>query len=71
VFFRGKVLYFNDRLFYHDWWNSSDVSAYWRLWNSECCRGIAGRRRFVAEFLISALALLFYVHFFQLPFTIF
>lgn len=24
---------FGDRVFYKDWWNSSEVSAYWRLWN--------------------------------------
>jgi diacylglycerol O-acyltransferase 1 len=24
---------FADRVFYRDWWNSSEVSAYWRLWN--------------------------------------
>jgi diacylglycerol O-acyltransferase-1 len=22
-----------DRVFYKDWWNSAEVSAYWRLWN--------------------------------------
>ncbi|OLY85228.1 Diacylglycerol O-acyltransferase 1 [Smittium mucronatum] len=24
---------FTDRLFYLDWWNSSDLGSYWRLWN--------------------------------------
>jgi diacylglycerol O-acyltransferase 1 len=30
-----KVLCFGDRVFYHAWWSVSDISAYWRLWNSE------------------------------------
>lgn len=29
----GELLRFGDRVFYKDWWNSSEVSAYWRLWN--------------------------------------
>jgi len=27
------MLRFGDRVFYADWWNSSTISAYWRLWN--------------------------------------
>lgn len=30
----AEVLRFGDRVFYKDWWNSSDVSSYWRLWNT-------------------------------------
>ena len=30
----GELLRFGDRVFYRDWWNSSEVSAYWRLWNT-------------------------------------
>mmetsp|Transcript_1706 Transcript_1706/g.2523 ORF Transcript_1706/g.2523 Transcript_1706/m.2523 type:complete len:729 (+) Transcript_1706:110-2296(+) len=30
----GELLRFGDRVFYKDWWNSSDVSSYWRLWNT-------------------------------------
>ena len=35
VFFNllAELLKFGDRVFYKDWWNSSNVSAYWRLWN--------------------------------------
>jgi diacylglycerol O-acyltransferase-1 len=29
----AEILRFGDRVFYKDWWNSSDVSSYWRLWN--------------------------------------
>lgn len=29
----AEVLRFGDRVFYKDWWNSAEVSAYWRLWN--------------------------------------
>lgn len=30
----AELLRFGDRVFYKDWWNSSEVSAYWRLWNT-------------------------------------
>lgn len=35
IFFNilAELLKFGDRVFYKDWWNSSNVSAYWRLWN--------------------------------------
>jgi len=35
VFFNllAEILRFGDRVFYKDWWNSADVSSYWRLWN--------------------------------------
>ena len=29
----AELLRFGDRVFYHDWWNAREVSAYWRLWN--------------------------------------
>lgn len=29
----AELLRFGDRVFYKDWWNSSDLSSYWRLWN--------------------------------------
>lgn len=29
----AELLRFGDRVFYKDWWNSCEVSAYWRLWN--------------------------------------
>lgn len=29
----AELLRFGDRVFYRDWWNASEVSAYWRLWN--------------------------------------
>jgi diacylglycerol O-acyltransferase-1 len=29
----AEILRFGDRVFYKDWWNSSELSAYWRLWN--------------------------------------
>uniref|UniRef100_A0A7S3Q517 diacylglycerol O-acyltransferase n=1 Tax=Chaetoceros debilis TaxID=122233 RepID=A0A7S3Q517_9STRA len=29
----AEVLKFGDRVFYRDWWNSSNLSSYWRLWN--------------------------------------
>mmetsp|Transcript_28427 Transcript_28427/g.60207 ORF Transcript_28427/g.60207 Transcript_28427/m.60207 type:complete len:777 (+) Transcript_28427:167-2497(+) len=29
----AELLRFGDRVFYKDWWNASEVSAYWRLWN--------------------------------------
>lgn len=29
----AELLRFGDRVFYKDWWNSVEVSAYWRLWN--------------------------------------
>lgn len=29
----AELLRFGDRVFYKDWWNSSEVAAYWRLWN--------------------------------------
>jgi diacylglycerol O-acyltransferase 1 len=29
----AEILRFGDRVFYKDWWNASEVSAYWRLWN--------------------------------------
>lgn len=29
----AEVFRFGDRVFYRDWWNSSNVSSYWRLWN--------------------------------------
>lgn len=31
--FWAEILRFGDRVFYKDWWNSSEVSSYWRLWN--------------------------------------
>jgi diacylglycerol O-acyltransferase 1 len=31
--FFAELLRFGDRVFYKDWWNSTEVSAYWRLWN--------------------------------------
>ena len=30
----AELLRFGDRVFYKDWWNSAEVSAYWRLWNA-------------------------------------
>lgn len=29
----AQVLRFGDRMYYRDWWNSSNISSYWRLWN--------------------------------------
>jgi len=29
----AELLRFGDRVFYQDWWNAREVSAYWRLWN--------------------------------------
>ena len=29
----AEILRFGDRVFYKDWWNCSEVSSYWRLWN--------------------------------------
>mmetsp|Transcript_50142 Transcript_50142/g.55953 ORF Transcript_50142/g.55953 Transcript_50142/m.55953 type:complete len:739 (+) Transcript_50142:89-2305(+) len=29
----AQLLRFGDRVFYKDWWNSSNLSSYWRLWN--------------------------------------
>lgn len=28
----AEMLRFGDRVFYKDWWNSSEVGSYWRLW---------------------------------------
>jgi MBOAT, membrane-bound O-acyltransferase family len=33
----AELLRFGDRVFYKDWWNSSEVSAFWRLWNCMYC----------------------------------
>ena len=29
----AELLRFGDRVFYKDWWNSSDVRSFWSLWN--------------------------------------
>jgi diacylglycerol O-acyltransferase 1 len=29
----AELMRFGDRVFYKDWWNSSEVGSYWRLWN--------------------------------------
>ena len=29
----AELLRFGDRVFYKDWWNATNVSSYWRLWN--------------------------------------
>ena len=29
----GELLYFADRDFYHDWWNSTNFSKFWQNWN--------------------------------------
>jgi diacylglycerol O-acyltransferase-1 len=29
----AEILRFGDRLFYLDWWNSTDMSFFWRCWN--------------------------------------
>lgn len=29
----AQLLRFGDRVFYRDWWNSTNLSSYWRLWN--------------------------------------
>lgn len=29
----AELTRWGDRVFYKDWWNSAEVSAYWRLWN--------------------------------------
>jgi diacylglycerol O-acyltransferase-1 len=29
----AELLRFGDRVFYKDWWNSSELGSYWRLWN--------------------------------------
>mmetsp|Transcript_41028 Transcript_41028/g.96314 ORF Transcript_41028/g.96314 Transcript_41028/m.96314 type:complete len:266 (-) Transcript_41028:453-1250(-) len=29
----AELTRFGDRVFYKDWWNASNVDAYWRLWN--------------------------------------
>lgn len=29
----AEILRFGDRVFYKDWWNSSEIGSYWRLWN--------------------------------------
>ena len=29
----AEILRFGDSVFYRDWWNLSNVSSYWRLWN--------------------------------------
>lgn len=39
----AEILRFGDRVFYRDWWNSSNVSSYWRLWN------MPGEEQFVPE----------------------
>ncbi len=30
----AELTYFADRRFYSDWWNASDLSEYWRKWNT-------------------------------------
>jgi diacylglycerol O-acyltransferase-1 len=30
----GELMQFGDRMFYKAWWNSKDISEYWRLWNA-------------------------------------
>lgn len=32
----SELLRFGDRIFYKDWWNSSEISTFWRLWNRKC-----------------------------------
>jgi len=29
----GELLRFGDRAFYHDWWNSPNLSSFWQNWN--------------------------------------
>ena len=29
----GELLNFGDRDFYHDWWNSPNLSSFWQNWN--------------------------------------
>ena len=29
----GELLFFADRDFYHDWWNSPNFSKFWQDWN--------------------------------------
>ena len=29
----AEILRFGDREFYRDWWNSTTIDQYWRLWN--------------------------------------
>ncbi|CAL8469029.1 g8570 [Coccomyxa elongata] len=29
----AELTFFGDREFYKDWWNATDISDYWRLWN--------------------------------------
>jgi len=63
----AELLRFGDRVFYKDWWNASDVSTYWRLWNVPvhywlvrhvyfpCIRtGLSKHVAMVAVFFISA-----------------
>ena len=32
LYFWAEVTQFGDRLFYKEWWNSSELGTYWRLW---------------------------------------
>eukprot|EP00834_Sanchytrium_tribonematis_P000852 NODE_17_length_48642_cov_1.199349.p16 type:complete len:342 gc:universal NODE_17_length_48642_cov_1.199349:36481-35456(-) len=32
LYFWAEITQFGDRLFYREWWNSSELATYWRLW---------------------------------------
>ena len=38
----GELLFFADRDFYHDWWNSPNFSKFWQDWNLPVHRWFLG-----------------------------
>jgi diacylglycerol O-acyltransferase 1 len=74
----AELLRFGDRVFYKDWWNSSDVSSYWRLWNMPvhywlvrhvffpCVR--RGLSKTMATFVVFFLSAVFHELLISLPF---
>jgi len=76
----AELLRFGDRVFYKDWWNAAETSAYWRLWNAPvhywlvrhlyfpCVR--AGASKGVASFIVFFVSAVFHEVLVAIPFHI-
>lgn len=74
----AELLRFGDRVFYKDWWNAAETSAYWRLWNAPvhywlvrhlyfpCVR--AGASKALASFVVFFVSAVFHEVLVAIPF---
>merc|ERR1712142_317820 len=77
----GEVLGFADRDFYHDWWNASNLSKFWSLWNLPvhrwCVRHLykpllqTGASRITATLVVFGTSAFFHEYLISVPLRLF